>query len=100
MPWTASSGLQSATRHSHTSPVDIPAASSVWSPLSATEREIKRLRQRGLDEVGIHEAGVLGIHLRQVTLPNGELRKVLSAQVTPQSAQQVDNIARTVTLLC
>ena len=32
-PWTVHSGVRSATRHSHTSPVDVPAASNAPSPL-------------------------------------------------------------------
>ena len=39
-PCTASSGRRSATPHSHTSPVDVPAASNVPSPLSATAQGI------------------------------------------------------------
>ena len=61
--------------------------------------EIERFGQHGLGEVGVHQAGVLGIHLRQVGLPNRQAREVQPAQVAPQQPQQVDHVARPIALL-
>src|SRR5262249_53698154 len=69
----------------------------------ATQRdrngEIERFRQHGVGEVGVYEAGVLGLHLRQVGLANRQVGQVQPAQVAAQQPQQVDRIPRSIALL-
>jgi hypothetical protein len=55
--------------------------------------------QHRVGQLGVHEAGVLRIHLRQVGLPDRQTRQVKTAQLSAQQAQQVDHIARSIPLL-
>ncbi len=47
----------------------------------------------------VNQAGVLGIHLCQVSLPNCQARQVQTTQVAPKQPQQIDKVARRIPLL-
>jgi len=54
--------------------------------------------QDRVGQVGVHETGVLGIHLGQVGLPDRQTRQIEVAQVSAQQAQQVNDVARSIPL--
>src|SRR5438270_4253810 len=49
--------------------------------------------------MGVSQARTLGIHLRQVRLPNRQPREVQPAQVAAQKTQQIDDVAGPIALL-
>ena len=99
-PCTIHSGTRSANRQSQTCPVDVPDREQRGVATQGNRAgEIEGFSQDRLHQVGIHEPCILGIHLRQVGLPNCQPREVEAAQVAPKQSQQIHKVARCVALL-
>src|SRR5207237_10595274 len=68
----------------------------------ATQRHgdgvVKGLGQDGLGKVGARQAGVLRLDPRQVSLPKRHAAEVQATQLATQQPQQVDYVARPITL--
>ncbi len=100
-PSSTDTRVRSATRHRHIWPVDVPAASNVASPPSATEPgRLRDPSQHRNSQLCVDEACVLRIDFSQVCLTNREAGHVQTPQaLTLQQSQRVDDIARPMALL-